>query len=72
MISGVVHLKTVVVSRDGNQSVAAHLAEIEAWLAARNIEARDLAMLHVLNFRVVFRATFDSVDHADQFTARFG
>jgi hypothetical protein len=65
-------LKTVVVSRDGNKSVADHLAEMRAWLEGHDIAARDLTMLHVLNFRVVFRATFDSVDHADQFVAEFG
>jgi hypothetical protein len=65
-------LKTVVVARDGALSVADHIAEMRVWLTARNIEARELTMLHVLNFRVVFRATFDTVEHADQFVAQFG
>jgi hypothetical protein len=65
-------LKTVVVARDGNQSVTDHLAEMRGWLAERNIVAQDLAMLHVLNFRVVFRGTFERDGDADQFTAQFG
>jgi len=35
-------LKIVVVSRDGTLSVAAHLAEMRAWLAERNITPREL------------------------------
>jgi hypothetical protein len=65
-------LKTVVVTRDGNLSVADHVAEMRAWLAERDIEARELTMLHVLNFRVVFRATFDTVEQADRFVTQFG
>ncbi len=65
-------MKTVVVSRDGDLSVAAHLAEMRSWLAERGIEPRELVMLHVLNFRVVFRGTFETAEQADQFTARFG
>jgi hypothetical protein len=29
-------------------------------------------MLHVLNFRVAFRAVFDTDDEADQFVRMFG
>jgi hypothetical protein len=65
-------LKTVVVARDGHLSVADHLAELRAWLTERDIVARELVMLRVLNFRVVFRATFDSDQDADAFIARFG
>jgi hypothetical protein len=65
-------LKTVVVLRDGHQSVADHLGEMRGWLAEQKIEARELVMLHVLNFRVVFRATFDSDADADRFTEKFG
>jgi hypothetical protein len=65
-------LKTIVVARDGNLSVAAHLAEMRGWLDERNIVPRELIMLHVLNFRVMFRATFDTDGQADQFTAQFG
>jgi hypothetical protein len=45
---------------------------MQAWLAEQKIEARELVMLHVLNFRVVFRATFDRDADADSFTAKFG
>jgi hypothetical protein len=72
MKAGEASLKTVVVTRDGTLSVADHVAEMRAWLAERDIEARELTMLHVLNFRVVFRATFDTVEHADQFATQFG
>jgi hypothetical protein len=65
-------LKTVVVARDGDLSVADHFSEMRAWLAERNMVARELVMLRVLNFRVVFRATFDSDQAADAFAARFG
>jgi hypothetical protein len=65
-------LKTVIVARSGNLSVGNHMAEMRAWLAEENIEARELTMLHVLNFRIVFRATFETVDQADRFAARFG
>jgi hypothetical protein len=65
-------LKTVVVARGGDLSVADHLAEMHAWLAEQKIEVRELAMLHVLNFRVVFRATFDRDADADRFVAQFG
>jgi hypothetical protein len=44
---------------------------MRAWLAEQNIEEREV-MLHVLNFRIVFRATFDTVDRTDGFTAQFG
>jgi hypothetical protein len=64
-------LKTVVVARGGELSVADHLAEMRAWLVEQNIEVRELAMLHVLNLRVVFRATFDRDADADRFVARF-
>lgn len=65
-------MKTVVVSRDGDLSVAAHLAEMRNWLAEHGIEPRELVMLHVLNFRVVFRGTFETAEQAGQFTDRFG
>ncbi len=65
-------MKTVVVSRDGDLSVAAHLSEMRSWLAEHDIAPRELTMLHVLNFRVVFRATFDDAEQADQFVSRFG
>ena len=65
-------MKTVVVARDGTLSVADHIAEMRAWLGDHGIEARELTMLHVLNFRVVFRATFDTVEHADRFATQFG
>ena len=65
-------MKTVVVARDGSQSVSDHLAEMRAWLAENGIVARELTMLHVLNFRIVFRATFDTDDEADRFLAQFG
>jgi hypothetical protein len=65
-------LKTVVVTRDGALSVADHIAEMRGWLAKQDIEARELTMLHVLNFRVVFRATFDTIEQADQFVTQFG
>jgi hypothetical protein len=65
-------LKTVIVARAGNLSVADHLAEMKAWLTERDIRPRELVMLHVLNLRVVFRAEFDVEHDADLFAARFG
>jgi hypothetical protein len=65
-------LKTVIVARSGNLPVGDHMTEMRAWLAEQNIEERELIMLHVLNFRIVFRATFDTADQADRFTAQFG
>ena len=65
-------MKTVVVTRDGALSVADHIAEMRAWLAEQHIEVRELTMLHVLNFRVVFRATFETAAHADHFVTQFG
>ena len=65
-------MKTVVVAREGDLSVAGHLAQMRGWLEERNVVPRELVMLHVLNFRVVFRATFDSADQADRFVAEFG
>jgi hypothetical protein len=64
-------LKTVVVSRDGDLSVAAHLAQMRNWLADQGIEPRELVMLHVLNFRVIFRGTFETVEQADRFAEHF-
>jgi hypothetical protein len=65
-------MKTVVVARSGNLCAADHLVEMQAWLVDRDIVARELMALHVLNFRVVFRAAFDTPWEADQFTERFG
>lgn len=65
-------LKTVVVARAGNLSIAGHLAEMTAWLADRDIVPRELVMLHVLHWRVVFRATFDDDRDADLFAVAFG
>ena len=70
--SGTAPLKTIVVSRDGNLSVAAHIAEMRAWLAERGVTPHEITMLHVLNFRVVFRVTFDTAEQADRFIAQFG
>jgi hypothetical protein len=64
-------LKTVVVSRDGDLSVAAHLTEMRNWLADQDIRPHELVMLHVLNFRVIFRATFETVEQADRFVEQF-
>jgi len=64
-------LKTVVVARAGNLSVADHLAEMLAWLAARDIVPCELVMLHVLYWRVVFRATFHADSDADLFAQAF-
>jgi hypothetical protein len=65
-------LKTVVVAREGNLSVAEHLAEMRTWLTERDIEPRELTMLHVLNLRVVFRAVFERAEDADRFIEKFG
>jgi hypothetical protein len=65
-------VKTVIVARSGNMPVGDQMAEMRAWLAAQNIEERELTMLHVLNFRIVFRGTFDTAEQADRFTAQFG
>jgi hypothetical protein len=65
-------LKTVIVARPGNLSVADHLAEMQAWLTERNIEPCELSMLHVLHFRVMFRAVFDEDGDAELFAAAFG
>jgi len=65
-------LKTVVVARDGSQSVADHLAEMKTWLAQNDIVPRELTMRHVLHLRVVFRASFDSDADAERFVGRFG
>lgn len=65
-------LKTVIVARAGNPSVADHLAEMQARLAERDIVLSELVMLHVLGWRVVFRATFDADRDADRFVAAFG
>lgn len=64
-------MKTVVVARTGALSVADHLGEMRAWLAVRNIAPLELTMLHILNFRVVFRATFNAEAEADQFFHAF-
>jgi hypothetical protein len=65
-------LKTVFVARAGNLPVADLLAQMQAWLAESNIVPRELVMLHVLNLRVVFRATFDADSDADLFDQTFG
>ena len=65
-------LKTVNIARVGDRSVADHLHEMRAWLDAQGIEARELTVLHVLQFRMVFRAVFDKDADADQFAAQFG
>ncbi|HVH79199.1 MAG TPA: hypothetical protein VM782_07405 [Stellaceae bacterium] len=65
-------MKTVFVRRDGSLSVAAHLAEMNAWLAEHKMTARELVMLRVLNFQLVFRATFERDADADAFVAKFG
>lgn len=59
-------------ARAGNLSVADHLAEMQASLAERNIAAREIVILHVLHFRVVFRAVFDTDGDADLFAPAFG
>jgi len=64
-------LKTVVVIRAGDRSVADHLAQMRGWLAERHFVPRELVMLHVLNLRVVFRATFDADSDADLFAYTF-
>ena len=54
---------------------AAFIAQLQRaadWLAERKIVPRELVMLHVLNFRVVFRAILDTDGEADQFVAQFG
>ena len=65
-------MKTIVVARSGNQSVGDHFTEMRSWLSARNIAPRELTMLHILKFRVVFRAIFDLDHEADQFVQQFG
>lgn len=62
----------MVVARAGNLSVGDHLAQMRRWLTERNIVPRELVVLHVLNFRVVFRATFDDDSDADLFAQSFG
>ena len=64
-------MKTVIVARTGDLSVGDHLAEMRAWLAERNIAPRELVMLHVLHFRVMFRAVFGKDSDADLFAATF-
>ena len=65
-------MKTVIVARAGDLAVAEHLAEMRAWLDEQKIEARELAILHVLQFQAVFRAVFDDNGDADRFVERFG
>jgi hypothetical protein len=65
-------LKTVIVVRAGNLSITDHLAEMRAWFAEHSIDCGELTMLHVLNFRVVFRASFATIRDADRFAEHFG
>ena len=65
-------MKTVVFARAGNLSVGDHLTEMRAWLAERQIAARELSMVHILNMRVVFRARFERDEDADLFVHVFG
>ena len=65
-------MKTVIVARVGNLSVADHVAEMQAWLAERDIRPREPAMLQVLDLRVVFRAQFEVEHDVHLFAERFG
>jgi|HubBroStandDraft_6_1064221.scaffolds.fasta_scaffold3382873_1 hypothetical protein len=63
--------RTVIVARDGALSVGHQLAEMREWLAERNIVPRELAMQHIVQWLVVYRATFEGDVDAQCFVRKF-
>ena len=65
-------MRTVEVTRAGDQSVADQLAEMRCWLDREGIQATDLHAVRVLNLQVTYSATFRDAMAADRFVQAFG
>jgi hypothetical protein len=65
-------MRTVEVTRAGDQSVTDQLAEMRCWLDREGIQATDLHAARVLNVRVTYSATFREAIDADRFVQAFG
>jgi hypothetical protein len=64
-------LNKVIVARDGSLSVGHQLAEMREWLAERNIVPCNLAMQHIVQWQVIYRATFEDEADAQSFLHKF-
>jgi hypothetical protein len=64
-------MQTVEITRAGNLSVGAHLAEIRDWLDRAGIKATELQAVRILKGRIVFSATFALASDAERLLRAF-
>jgi hypothetical protein len=65
-------MKTVQITRDGDQSITEQLAGMHRWLEQQGIAATDLHALQIVRGRVTYSGTFEHALDADRFVSAFG
>ena len=65
-------MRSIEVTRAGDQSVADQLYEMRRWLDHERIRATNLHAVRILACRATFSATFEQAADADRFLQAFG
>ena len=65
-------MRSVEITRAGDQSIADQLVGMRRWLDDAGIPATDLRAVRILKARVTYGATFERAADADRFLRAFG
>lgn len=65
-------MRSIEITRAGDQSIADQLGGMRHWLGDAGIRATDLHAVRILRGRVTFSATFEQAVDADRFLKAFG
>ena len=65
-------MRSVEITRAGDQSIAAQLSGMRRWLDDAGIRITDLHAVRILKGRVKYSPTFEQAADADRFLRAFG
>ena len=65
-------MRSIEITRSGDQSIEDQLDEMRRWLGDAGIRATDLRAMRILRGRVTFSATFEETADAGRFRKAFG
>jgi hypothetical protein len=65
-------MRTVEITRAGDQSISDQLGGMRRWLDDAGIRVIDFLAVRILKGRVTYRATFDQAAEAEHFLKAFG
>jgi hypothetical protein len=72
VVGALVKMRSVAITRAGDQSIADQLCGMRRWLDDAGIRITDLHAVRILKGRVTYSATFERAADADLFLRAFG